>query len=78
MMPIYTAPVAGQKKKSGRGGKRLGAGRKPFLRGAASFTGDFEKPQMDALQQMAEERGVSVAQLVRDAVQAFLKRRKRI
>jgi hypothetical protein len=59
-------------------GRRPGAGRKPFLKDAASFTGDLEKAQMDALQAMGEERGVSVAQLVRDAVQAFLKRRRRI
>jgi hypothetical protein len=77
-MAIYTAPVAGRRKKGTRGGRRPGAGRKGFLKDAASFTGDFEKAQMDALQAMAEERGVSVAQLVRDAIQAFLKRRNRI
>ncbi len=65
------------RKPSGRGGWRPGAGRKPTLRDPVSFTGEIERPDMDALEAIAEERGVSVASLVRAAVAAYVKRRRR-
>ena len=73
----YPTTVAARKTKGTWGGWRPGAGAKPQLKDPVSFTGDIERPDMDALEAIAEERGVSVASLVRAAVAAFLKRRKR-
>jgi hypothetical protein len=38
---------------------------------------DHERPDVEALEAIAEKQGVSVAQLVRKAVQAFVKRHRR-
>ena len=65
------------RKKSGRGGWRPGAGRKPILHEAVSFTGDIERADIEALEAIADERGVSLASVVREALSAYLKRRKR-
>ena len=73
----YNQGVAASKKSDGRGGARPGAGRKPFLREAVSFTSDIERLDMDELEAIAEKKGVSVASLVREAVKAYLKRRGR-
>ena len=73
----YDPEVPARKTKGTRGGWRPGAGRKPTLKDAVSFTGDIEKADMDALEAMAEKRSVSVASLVREAVKAFLKRRRK-
>ena len=70
-------PKMGVKKKGPWGGKRLGAGRKPTLMDPVSFTGDLERPDADALEAIARERGVSVASLVRRAVSAYVKRQKK-
>ena len=69
--------VAARKKKTGWGGKRPGAGRKPELQDPVSFTLDFEEPQFEALKEIAEDREVSVASLVREAVRGYLARRRR-
>ena len=74
---IYDEEVTARKTKGTRGGWRPGAGRKPTLKDAVSFTGDLERVDAEALEAIAEERGVSVASLVRAAVGAYLKRRKR-
>lgn len=74
---LHDVSMAARKTKGTWGGWRPGAGRKPTLRDPVSFTGDIEKADMDALEAIAEERGVSVAALVRAAVAAFLKRRRR-
>ena len=74
---IYDEDVTARKTKGTLGGWRPGAGRKPTLKHAVSFTGDIEKADMDALEAMAEKRSVSVASLVREAVKAFLKRRRK-
>ena len=74
----YACYMPARKKKPGRGGRREGAGRKPFLEDPVAFTLDIETPEMDALRALAEEREASVASLVRSAITAFLRRRKRI
>ena len=74
---IYNEDVTAQKTKGTLGGWRPGAGRKPTLKHAVSFTGDIEKADMDALEAIAVKRSVSVASLVRDAVKALLKRQRR-
>ncbi len=66
-----------RKKKTGRGGARPGAGRKPELREPHRYSMDFEGPQMDALEQIASEREVSIASVVREAVDAYLARRRK-
>ena len=76
-MTRYDEDVVARKKQSTWGGQRPRAGRKPVLKDAVSFTGDIEQADMDALETFAEEKGVSVASLVRQAVKAFLRRRGR-
>ena len=73
----YDGSVGGRKTKGTRGGWRPGAGRKPTLRDPVSFTGDIERPDMDALEAIAEKRSVSVASLVRAAVVAYVKRQRK-
>ncbi len=75
--PMYDEGVSARRTKGTRGGWRPGAGRKPTMKDPVSFTGDVERADMDALEAMAEKRVVSVASLVRDAVKAFLKRRRK-
>lgn len=72
----YASAVVRRKTKGTLGGWRPGAGRKPTLKDPVSLTIDLEKPERDALQAIAAKRGVSVASLVRQAVDAFLKRQK--
>jgi hypothetical protein len=59
------------------GGARPGSGRKPTLEDPVSFTGELERADVEALATIAEERGVSVASLVRAAVTAYVKRQRR-
>ena len=73
----YDEAVAARRTKGTWGGWRPGSGRKPTLRDPVSFTGDIERPDMDALEAVAEGRGVSVASLVRAAVAAYVKRQRR-
>jgi len=74
---VYDEEVTARKTKGTLGGWRPGAGRKPTLKDAVSFTGDIEQADAEALEAIAEERGVSVASLVREAVKAYLKRRRK-
>lgn len=69
--------MAARKTKPGRGGKRAGAGRPPTLKDARSVTLFVEGPDFEALEEIAEERGVSVASLIREAVSAHLRRLRR-
>jgi hypothetical protein len=74
---LIISDVTVRKTKGTLGGWRPGAGRKPTLREPVSFTGDVERADMEALEAIAEEKGVSVASLVREAVKAFLRRRRK-
>ena len=74
---IYPEAVAARKKKGSWGGKREGAGRWPRVPDGVSFTGQIERADMDVLETIAEQRGVSVASLVRAAVTAYVKRLQR-
>ncbi len=75
--PAYDSAVAARKAKSSWGGRRPGAGRKPILKDPVTVTTDVERPDMDALEAIAVERGVSVASLVRAAVAAYVTRQRR-
>ena len=69
--------MAARKKKGKRGGARPGAGRPPVVHDPVRFTLDFERPDFEALDRIAEEKGQSMASLVRAAVATFVKRRRR-
>ena len=71
---MYVSDVTVRKKASGLGGWRPGAGRKRIVQDPVRLSIDHERPDVDALEAMAEEQGVSVAHLVRKAVTAFVKR----
>ena len=70
-------PMAASRKKSGRGGARPGAGRKRIVQDPERIAVDLEKPDLDALRALAEERKTSVADLIRRAVTQLLRRSKR-
>lgn len=75
---VLSFPMAGRKKTSGRGGWRPGAGRKPAFQNSVDRTLRFERQDLEALETMATERGVTTADLVREAVRSYLgKRTKR-
>jgi len=69
--------MAIRKKRSGPGGARPGAGRKPILRDRVRVTFDLEREDVDALREVAGKDRASVSSVIRDAVRAFLNRRKR-
>jgi hypothetical protein len=73
----YPIAMVARRSKSTWGGRRIGAGRKPTLRDPVSFTGDLERADLEVLAEIAEQRGVSVASLVRTAVAAYVKRQRR-
>ena len=73
----YDQAVAARRRRGTWGGKGEGAGRKPRVRDGVSFTGVLETADVEALESIAEERGVSVASLVRAAVAAYVKRQQR-
>jgi hypothetical protein len=64
------------KKKSGHGGWREGAGRKPFLNGAERLSVSLEEPEYKAVERLAEKRGVSIASVIREAVKAYVAKRR--
>ena len=67
-------PLVSRAKKSGRGGARPGAGRKRIVQDPERIAVDLEKPQLDALRELADERGTSVADLIRRSVSQYLNR----
>ncbi len=66
-----------RKSKGKRGGKRPGAGRPPTLKDPVRFIMTIERTQIEALEEIAEERGQTIASLVRSAVRVFLRRTRR-
>ena len=66
-----------EKKGAGRGGFRPGAGRPRVVQEPERIAVDLEQPQLDALRDLASERGTSVADLIRRAVSQYLKRARR-
>lgn len=62
---------------SGWGGVRTGAGRPGYFRDSADRTIRFERADLEALDAMAEGMGLTGADLVREAVGQYLKRRGR-
>ena len=66
-----------RRKKDGRGGAREGAGRKPFLAEAKTFSVTLERADYEAVQRLADRRGGSLSSVVRDAVRAYVKRGQR-
>ncbi len=69
--------MASRRKKSRRGGYRKGAGRKAVLKRARAVTVTLEGPDYQAIERFAEERGVSFASVVREAVKSYTARRKK-
>ncbi len=76
VMP-YDSEVAARRTKRTWGGWRPGAGRKPRLKDPVGFSLELEKADVDSLQEIARKRGTSVATVVRAAIGAYLKRRRR-
>jgi hypothetical protein len=70
-------PMAAKRKKSGRGGRREGAGRKRILDGARTLSVTLEEADYEAVERLAETRSVSFASVVREAVKAYTARRKK-
>jgi predicted DNA-binding ribbon-helix-helix protein len=69
--------MTAKRKQSGWGGRREGAGRKPVLRGARTVSVTLEDAHYEAVERLAEQRGVSFAAVVREAVASYMARRKR-
>ena len=69
--------MATNPKKAGRGGRRVGAGRKAFLSDAQMLTVTLEGDQYEAISEIADDRGVSLGAVVREAVATYTARRRR-
>lgn len=65
------------KQKSGWGGLREGAGRKPVIADRADRTIRFERGDLESLDALAADRGQSAADLIREAVRAYLAKQAR-
>jgi len=70
-------PTVAERRKTGWGGKRPRAGRKPELERAVRFTLELEESDLEQLQRIADERSASVASVIREAVRRFLARRRK-
>ena len=66
--------MTSRKSKGKRGGKRPGAGRPPILKNPVRYILSLERSDIEDLEEIAEQRGESIASLVRSAVRAFLRR----
>ncbi len=74
---VESVPMATKRRKSRLGGARPGAGRKPFLKDTKALTVTLEGADYDAVDELAEKRGVSLGTIVREAVQAYVTRRRK-
>ena len=72
---VSFGPMATRKKASGRGGWRPGAGRKPSFEDSVDRSLRFERQDLETLEALATERGVTTSDLVREAVRTYLIRR---
>lgn len=70
--------MAARGRGSRRGGAREGAGRPREIRERVDRTIPFELSDLKAIDELASERGVSSAMLVREAVRAYLVRRRKV
>jgi hypothetical protein len=68
--------MAAKAKKSQRGGRREGAGRKPFLKGGQRLSIALEEAEYAKVERLARARGDSIAAVIREAVKAYLARRR--
>lgn len=66
--------MATRKKATGRGGWRPGAGRKPAFEDSVDRSLRFERRDLETLEALAADRGVTTADLVREAVRTYLVR----
>jgi len=69
--------LVAKRKKSGRGGARIGAGRPALMREPVVFSITAERSAYEALAKEAELQGVTLATIVREALQAYARRRRR-
>jgi predicted DNA-binding ribbon-helix-helix protein len=69
-------PMTPPAKKATHGGRREGSGRKPFLKGAERLSISLEAADYEALERLAQRRDDSIAAVIRDAVKAYLARRR--
>ena len=69
--------MTARKKQTGRGGYRDGAGRKAFLSDARTITISLEAADYEAVEELAERRGLSFAAVIRIALKSYLKRQKK-
>ncbi len=74
---VESAPMAAKRTKSRRGGRRPGAGRKPMLTDARTLTVTFDGPDYDTVARQADKRDVSLGTVIREAVKAYVSRRRR-
>ncbi len=65
------------RKQTGWGGAREGAGRKRVLKDRRRVGVDLEGPDFQRVKALAAKRGISISEVVREAVRAYLKRTKR-
>ena len=61
------------RRRGGWGGRRRGAGRKPIVKDPVRLGIDHEREDVEALRVLAKRRGLSVAEIVRKAVKAYLR-----
>ncbi len=74
---VDSVPMATRRRKSRLGGARPGAGRNTFLKDTKALTVNQEGADYEAVDRLAEKRGVSLGTIVREAVQAFVARRRK-
>ena len=65
-----------KKKTTSRKAPRTKAGRKPFLKGAKTFSVTLDQSDYQDVERLADKRGVSIAAIIPDAVKAYTARRK--